>query len=123
MMTKGMYSSATDLWSTPQDFYDKLNEEFKFTLDPCATKDNAKCVKFYTAEDDGLSKDWARERVFCNPPYGTVISKWVEKLATGGGRYSGRTIASTDRYQIFPPVHIGEMRDPFPKRKVEVRGI
>ena len=51
-----MFSSKTDLWSTPQSFYDNLNKEFNFTLDPCATKDNHKCDKFYTKEDDGLSK-------------------------------------------------------------------
>lgn len=48
-----MFSSKTDLWATPQDFYDKLNSEFNFTLDPCATPHNAKCVKFYTKEQGG----------------------------------------------------------------------
>ena len=67
------------MWATPQDFYDKLNDEFKFTLDPCALKNNAKCDKYFTPEDDGLTKDWAGNIVFCNPPYGRDISKWVEK--------------------------------------------
>lgn len=78
------FSNKTDLWSTPQAFYDVLNKEFNFTLDPCATKDNAKCIKFYTIEDDGLSKDWTGERVFCNPPYGRVIGDWVKRCAIGG---------------------------------------
>jgi len=55
---KVMFSSANEVWETPQDFFDKLNEEFHFTLDPCASADNAKCEKFFTKEDDGLRLDW-----------------------------------------------------------------
>lgn len=76
---KTMLSSEDMTWETPQDFFDKLNEEFKFTLDPCATPETAKCKKFYTKEDDGLSKDWANEIVFCNCPYGSQIKHWVKK--------------------------------------------
>lgn len=79
MNTETMFSSKTDLWATPQDFYDKLNSEFHFTLDPCATPHNAKCVKFYTKEQDGLRKDWGGNTVFCNPPYGRDIYAWVRK--------------------------------------------
>ena len=79
MNTKLMFSSKTDLWSTPQDFFDKLNSEFNFTLDPCSTHENAKCKKHYTKEDNGLLKSWKGETVFCNPPYGRELSKWVEK--------------------------------------------
>ena len=78
-LTSGVFSSTTDLWATPQDFFDELNEEFEFTLDPCATPDNAKCAKFFTKEQDGLKQDWSGERVFCNPPYGRVIGAWVKK--------------------------------------------
>ena len=79
MNTAIMFSSETDLWSTPQDFFDELNAEFKFTLDPCATRENAKCARFFTVEDDGLKQDWQGETVFCNPPYGREIGKWVKK--------------------------------------------
>lgn len=79
MNTETMFSSKTDLWATPQDFYDKLNSEFNFTLDPCATPHNAKCAKFYTKEQDGLRQDWGGETVFCNPPYGRDIYAWVRK--------------------------------------------
>lgn len=57
-LTKGMFSSTTDLWATPQSFFDVLNAEFHFTLDPCALPSNAKCQKFFTPEDDGLKQDW-----------------------------------------------------------------
>lgn len=53
-----MFSSTTDLWATPQDFFDKLDAEFHFTLDPCALLSNAKCNKFYTPDDNGLLQDW-----------------------------------------------------------------
>jgi phage N-6-adenine-methyltransferase len=69
MNTNLMFSSENDEYSTPQDLYDKLNKEFNFTLDPCSTHKNAKCLKHYTKEDDGLLKDWNGEIVFMNPPY------------------------------------------------------
>lgn len=77
-----MFSSKTDQWSTPQDFFNKLNDEFHFTLDPCADHSNHKCDLYFTVEDDGLSKNWGGNRAFCNPPYGKEISKWVEKAYT-----------------------------------------
>ena len=74
-----LYSSQSGEWPTPQTFFDQLNREFGFTLDPCATAQNAKCAKFFTLTDDGLVQDWARETVFCNPPYGRAISQWAKK--------------------------------------------
>ena len=74
-----MYESKTDQWPTPQEFFDELNREFHFDLDPCADKSNHKCEKYFTIEDDGLQQDWTGHRVFVNPPYGRQISKWVEK--------------------------------------------
>lgn len=79
MNTNVMFSSQTDLWATPQEFFDKLNLEFRFTLDPCATPENAKCKKYYTVLEDGLKQSWFGETVFCNPPYGTAIKDWVKK--------------------------------------------
>jgi len=74
-----MFSSKTDLWATPNDFFDKLNDEFRFTLDPCSTHENAKCYKHFTEEENGLLQDWGNEVVFCNPPYGRQIKDWVKK--------------------------------------------
>ena len=73
-----MFSSKSDEWETPQEFYDKLNRKFRFTLDPSATHENHKCDKYYTIDDDGLSKSWKGEVVFVNPPYGN-IGHWVKK--------------------------------------------
>ena len=86
MNTKLMFSSETDMWATPQDFFDKLNEEFNFQLDVCATAENAKCEKYYTKEQDGLSMPWTGT-CWCNPPYGRDIGKWVAKAyaSSAGG--------------------------------------
>ena len=82
MINEALFSSKTDLWETPQDFFNKLNEEFHFTLDPCALPENAKCDKFFTPKENGLIQDWSGYRVFCNPPYGKSISSWVKKCYT-----------------------------------------
>jgi phage N-6-adenine-methyltransferase len=77
---KLMFSSKEMSWETPQDFFDKLDRDFNFDLDPCATAETAKCKTFYTEEDDGLSKNWGPcKTVFVNPPYGRDIKKWIKK--------------------------------------------
>lgn len=73
------FSSKTDLWETPQDTFDKLAAEFgPFTLDVCATSDNAKCQRYYTREDDGLAQPWDGV-CWMNPPYGRGIKAWMRK--------------------------------------------
>lgn len=79
---KAMLTSDTCEWATPEHIFRQLDEEFHFTLDPCSTHENAKCAKHYTVEDDGLKQDWTGETVFCNPPYGREMPKWIEKCAT-----------------------------------------
>lgn len=79
MINKGMMSSNSDEWGTPKSFFQELNKEFHFTLDPCATNENHKCEKYFTKEQDGLKQNWSGHIVYCNPPYGKEISKWVEK--------------------------------------------
>ena len=74
------FSSKTDLWYTPQDFFEKWNKNIGgFTLDVCANDENAKCRKYFTELDDGLSKDWSGDICWMNPPYGRSIGKWMEK--------------------------------------------
>lgn len=84
-MNAALFSSNSCEWETPPELFEKLDREFHFTLDPCASAENHKCDKFYTINDDGLSQDWGREVVFCNPPYGRKISKWVEKCSNHSG--------------------------------------
>lgn len=85
MLTSGLTSSNTDEWATPQDLFDALDATFHFTLDPCATPENAKCAKFYTKEQDGLKQDWGGDVIWCNPPYGREIGKWIQKCAEHRG--------------------------------------
>lgn len=73
------FSSATPEWRTPPHVFAELNREFRFTLDPCCTRDSALCPRYYTAEVDGLSQQWAPERVYMNPPYGRTIAAWMQK--------------------------------------------
>lgn len=85
MNKEALFSSKTDLWSTPQDFFYKLNNEFNFNLDVCATEENAKCDIFFTKKEDGLSQNWDDWRVWMNPPYGREIYKWVKKASESNG--------------------------------------
>ena len=72
------FSSKTDMWATPQEFFDKYNNKYKFSTDVCATAENAKCPHFFTAEQDGLKQDWVGS-CWMNPPYGRQIKLWVKK--------------------------------------------
>lgn len=80
-MNDALLSSKKMDYCTPQDFFDKLNEEFHFVLDAAATEKSAKCNRFYTPKTDGLKMPWSVESgsVFCNPPYGRMIGLWVRK--------------------------------------------
>ena len=65
----------------PPELYEQLNDEFHFTVDVCAIPENAKCRRYFTPEIDGLSQTWDGV-VWCNPPYGRSIGKWVEKASS-----------------------------------------
>lgn len=79
-MNRALLSSKDMNWCTPQDFFDTLNQEFHFALDAAATDKTAKCPLYFTPETDGLKSSWdVHGAVFCNPPYGREIGKWVRK--------------------------------------------
>ncbi len=84
MNTTVHFSSATDLWETPQDLFDVLNKEFHLDWDVCANESNTKRYYFFDKEEDGLAQNWKGLRAWMNPPYGREIGKWVEKASTGG---------------------------------------
>ena|SRR5271166_4634104 len=73
-----LFSSNKEDWETPQDLFDELHEEFQFTLDAAASKENTKCTSFYTKEDDALKQIW-HPRTFCNPPYSRKVGHWIKK--------------------------------------------
>jgi phage N-6-adenine-methyltransferase len=94
-----MTSSDDMTWATPQKWFDYLNLEFGFTLDPCCLPETAKCKKFYTPKDDGLAQSWQDERVFMNPPYGREIGKWMKKALV---RLHGKSLPLADGLRRQP---------------------
>jgi len=73
-----MFSSDDMTWETPQNLFNKLNDEFHFTLDVCALPNTAKCKEYYTPEIDGLKQEW-KGVCWMNPPYGRQIGVWLKK--------------------------------------------
>ncbi len=78
MINKGLMSSNSSEWGTPQDFFDKLDREFHFTLDACASGTNFKVPYYFHKGYDGLRQVWDGN-VWMNPPYGREIGKWLRK--------------------------------------------
>ena len=85
MLNASAYSSTTGEWATPPDLFERLDREFRFTLDVCATHQNAKCRRYFTRKEDGLVQPWSGN-VWMNPPYGRGIDQWVAKAASSGVR-------------------------------------
>lgn len=109
-MNKALLSSKKMDWCTPQAFFDKLNREFHFALDAAATPENTKCTRYFTPEMDALSQSWNVDgAVFCNPPYGRQLGKWVRKaylehIRTGGDNCLADS--STDGHKLFSRLHL-----------------
>jgi len=77
-LNSGLFSSLTPEWPTPAGVFAALDERFHFTLDACATPQNAKCARFFTPQQDALRQEWSGS-VFLNPPYGREIGAWLRK--------------------------------------------
>lgn len=95
----GRYNGNGREWRTPPELFAELHAEFRFTLDPCATDDNALCLRYFTEVENGLEQNWGTERVFMNPPYGREVYAWTHKAresAEGGALVVGLLPASTD---------------------------
>lgn len=82
--TSGMRSSSSGEWTTPHDLFAELDAEFHFDVDAASTDENALCERHFTAADDGLAQEWSGT-VWCNPPYGRQIGKWMRKAAESNG--------------------------------------
>jgi len=82
VIAPALFSSRSEEWETPQTLFERLDSEFHFTLDACATALNAKCRKYFDKQTDGLAQNWSGQRVFINPPYGAEIGRWMEKART-----------------------------------------
>ena len=79
---KGVFLSKSDEWSTPWSFFDEINKEFNFNLDPCATDENHKCDKYYTVKDDGLTQNWGGVEYF--------VIHHIVKLISGLKKHLGK---------------------------------
>ena len=123
--TRMVMSSSKDMtWATPWEWFNYLNLEFHFTLDPCCTAETAKCSKYYTRQEDGLLRSWENERVFMNPPYGKSLIRWMEK-AYHECRANHATVvcfvpARVDTEWWHRYASLGEVR--FPKGRVKFLG-
>lgn len=76
----------TNEWYTPKTFFTQLGEHITFDLDPCSPGVGLSHVparRVFTKDDDGLAQQW-EGLVFCNPPYGRDVGRWVEKCAAHG---------------------------------------
>lgn len=91
MNTDVMFSSKTCEWETPIEFFEKYDAKYHFTLDVCATKENAKCKRFFTREDNALTREW-NGVCWMNPPYGREIGKWVKKAFETALRGEGTVV-------------------------------
>lgn len=78
-MNGALLSSKNMGWCTPADFFNELDREFHFNLDPAATDKSAKCARYFTPADDGLKADWGG--VTCS-----VIPPTAARSQTGCGR-------------------------------------
>jgi len=120
-VNKGLFTSNSNEWETPQELFDELNKEFNFTLDPCASHYNAKCGMYFTKQQDGLKRNWwywignkkGYHRVFMNPPYGRQVGKWIEKAykeSQGGCIVACLLPARTDTKWFHDYCSKGEIR-------------
>jgi site-specific DNA-methyltransferase (adenine-specific) len=82
---KTLFSSASDSWATPADFFAKVDALYHFDLDVCASAENAKCDDYFDERLDGLKQDWGDATAFCNPPYSN-IKAWMQKAAAEGAK-------------------------------------
>lgn len=86
MINDGMFSSESGEWETPDDLFDYWNRIFTFTVDVCASAENAKLSVYFDKEIDGLTQDWSNQRCWMNPPYGRPIKEWIRKAHEEAGR-------------------------------------
>src|SRR5690348_653222 len=104
-VTRNPFASSVSVeWVTPAAVFAQLDAEFgPFDLDPCATAENAKASRFYTADDDWLSQPW-KGRVFMNSPRPAGAAPRPESPPSHAGPPSERAPAATPGpLASFPP--------------------
>lgn len=122
---KTLFSSASEEWATPKELFDKLNEEFHFTLDPCATQQNHKCEQYFTKEQDGLKMDWGGAVRILQSAVWSEPEGVGEKVLHGRAeRRDGCCHADpgTDRHAVFSRLHTAQIRSAFHPWAAEIWG-
>jgi len=73
-----LFSHKSDDWSTPKDFYAKLDKEFHFDMDPCPLR----------SDKDGIDINWVGN-IFVNPPYSNIrlfLEKGISEVKNGNAK-------------------------------------
>lgn len=120
MIDRSLFSSNYDEWETPRDFFESLNKEFDFTLDAASSDENALCEKHFTKEQDALKQSWQTSgAVWCNPPYGRGIGKWMKKAfeESRGGADGCRARSSANGYKVVSQMGLRQRGIAFCARK------
>lgn len=118
-----MYSSKTDQWATPQSFFEELDAEFHFNLDPCADEENHKCAEYFTKQQDGLKQNWGgAPRVLQSAIRSGNRRVGCEMLS---GRHEGEypcgtSYPSQNGHEVFSRLYIASFRDSLCAGQVEV---
>lgn len=120
----GMFSSASDEWATPQEFFDELNEEFHFTLDPAANEENHKCETFFTKKQNGLTCRWGGDTRCSAIPI--RARDWKVGAKSVGGTQDERkhrsyATSGSNGHTMVSRVHLRQSRDSFCSRASEIR--
>jgi phage N-6-adenine-methyltransferase len=84
------FSSARQDWGTPPQFIDWIRRRWgvEFDLDVAASDDTTKAPRWFTVEDDGLSKNWFGT-CWVNPPFGVELVKFISKAVSELRREEG----------------------------------
>lgn len=112
-LNKGLFTSNTDLWATPIEFFRDLDARFHFTLDPCATKENHKCDMYYTIEDDGLKQNWGAESVLQSTIRTSHqgLGEEMPRRGTKAKHVSRDADSSAYRYIVLSRLHLSQGTD------------
>ena len=73
--------TVSDDWGTDPEVFSWLHSIFGFSVDACASKNNALLSRYWTRQDNALSHDWSEEIVYCNPPF-RLCCACIHKAAT-----------------------------------------
>lgn len=100
-MTPGLMGpSATIEWGTPQDLFNRLDAEFHFTLDVCASDGMQMCQRYFNPQTDGLAQVWGGGRSMLDEPTLRTGDRQVGAQGGHGASSHGRTAPGEDRYQV-----------------------